>query len=210
MRETYLTLRKLSGVIRTRQLQWGEKETPVYLLPLYLALLLVFPLIVVILMLVRRWTWPPNWNPRLKKYIWIGGSVAMVVWLFALIGLSNLMNTQESYVPSTTPPPAQSIPLTSPDNSFVTMDDHSAWADYSSFRLSGTVTNTHSEWSISSVEIKLEMLDEHGATIGESSIPVSPSTISPHREGVYKRIVDVPPSCVKVSYNLYGIWVPPR
>lgn len=101
--------------------------------------------------------------------------------------------------------------LTPPSESFIVWDDNAFWEDeiQGIFRLSGTVTNTHSEWSIKKVVIQVEEIDETNNVIQAYEVSVIPSAISPGGKEVYSKRLEASYSCVSIYYNLVWEWVPP-
>jgi hypothetical protein len=98
-----------------------------------------------------------------------------------------------------------------PSNSFVAIDDNSYWENETRaiFRASGIVTNTHSEWSIKKVVIKIEALDNAGKVIKTYDVPVVPNTIPPGGTGTYSASLQLPASCASVNGKVAGEWVAP-
>lgn len=98
-----------------------------------------------------------------------------------------------------------------PSNSFVAWDDNSFWESetQSVLRASGTITNTHSEWSIKNVTIKIEALDAAGKVMKKYDVPVVPNTIPPGGKGTYSASLQLPSSCASANPSVVWEWIPP-
>lgn len=113
-------------------------------------------------------------------------------------------------VPQPTPvTPSPRVPLIPPDNSFVKWQDSSGWTVETAVTISGSVTNTHNDWSITDVRIEMEMVDKYGKVIQQATVAVSPSTIPPGRKGEYYQVVKVTSACESGNTAIYWVWSPP-
>ena len=111
-------------------------------------------------------------------------------------GESSPVQTVPVTLPGNTPIPSpKPAPLISPSDSFIKWEDSSGWFTETSVEISGSVRNTHNEWSITNARVEMEMLDKHGNVIQQDSIAVSPSTIPPGGKGEYSEIIRVSSSC---------------
>jgi len=131
------------------------------------------------------------------RLAWILGGIILIGGMVGGgVAITNTMNPPE---------------LTVPSDSFVVWDDNSLWEDeiQGIFRSSGTVTNSHSEWSIKDVKIELEAMDEADKVIKTYDVSVIPSTIPPKGKGVYSKRLQVPYYCVSVTPIVVWEWVPP-
>jgi len=117
----------------------------------------------------------------------VGGGVAM----------GNMVSSPKSHAPS---------------NSFIAWDDNSYWENETQavFKATGTITNTHTEWSIENVVIKIEALDDAGKVIKTYDVSVLPSIIPPRGTGTYSASLQLPLSCAYANPSAAaGDWVPP-
>ena len=117
--------------------------------------------------------------------------------------------------PATTPQPTpvtppKRTPLIPPDKSFVKWDDSSGWTTKSTMTITGSVKNTHHEWSMTSVRIEVEMLDKYSKVIQRVTVNVSPSTIPPGGTGKYYQVITVDPASESGEKVIYWAWSPPR
>jgi hypothetical protein len=131
------------------------------------------------------------------RLMWILGGILVVGTIVGgAIAITNMMT--------------QSMP-TPPSDSFILFEDNSAWKDEVSdiVTISGTVTNTHSEWSIVNVNVELEAIDTKGDTVKTFSVPVAPGKLTPGGQGVYDTTITVPTTCVRVKPFLSWEWEPP-
>jgi len=112
--------------------------------------------------------------------------------------------------PSTTATSYESDTSVPPADSFVKWQNDSGWISETTIKISGEVTNTHSDWSITNVEVRVELLDKYNKIIQQVSVPVSPSTISPNGSGTYYQLITAPSSCESGNTVLKWIWLPPE
>jgi hypothetical protein len=96
-----------------------------------------------------------------------------------------------------------------PDDSFIVVDDHTAWSGSTSVTVAGTVTNTHSEWTIKDVKIEVEATDSMGKVIKTFSVLVIPNRIPPGEKGVYYQTLQVPSTCEYVQPAAVWEWEGP-
>jgi hypothetical protein len=128
----------------------------------------------------------------------IVGSIVLVGGITGgVVVMSNVMNIPEMIPPS---------------DSFIVWEDNSAWEDsmQNIVRVGGVITNTHSEWGIKNVKIKLEATDDEGNVIKIYDVPAIPSAIPPGGKGVYLKTLPMPYCCV-TGFNpvIEWEWVPP-
>jgi len=144
--------------------------------------------------LYRKVTSTTDAGTRLR---WVLGGIILIGGMVGGgVAITNMMN-----------PPA----LTPPSESFVVFDDNSFWKDEiaSILSVSGTVSNAHTEWSIKSVVIKIEAVDEAGKLIKTYDVSVVPSKILPGGKGAYSAELQLPYSCASASPSVEWEWVPP-
>lgn len=133
------------------------------------------------------------------------GFVMIVVAMLAMYGFAgNALFGDSSETSTTQPPPIQ------PDDSFVKWDDSSGWTTQSTITITGSVKNTHQEWSITSVRIEVEMLDKYSKVIQRVTVTVSPSTIPPGGTGKYYQVITAAPACESGNTVIHWVWTPPR
>ena len=123
--------------------------------------------------------------------------------------------TPSQTTPATTPGQTpvtlpESTPLIPPEDSFVKWDDSSGWTTESSITISGSVRNTHYEWSIRDVRVEVELLDTYGKIVQRDTVYVSPSMIPPGGTGNYYDVLRVPPACDNGNTIIYWVWLPPE
>jgi hypothetical protein len=101
--------------------------------------------------------------------------------------------------------------LTPPSNLFILSEDNTAWKDEINdiVVVSGTVTNTHSEWSIKNVNVELEATDAKGNIVKTFRISVVPDKLTPGEKGIYNQTLQVPYSCETVRPVLKWEWEAP-
>jgi hypothetical protein len=126
----------------------------------------------------------------------LGGIILIGGMVGGGVAIGNMMN------------PSQ---LTPPSESFVVFDDNSFWKDEiaSILSVSGTVSNTHTEWSIKNIVIKIEAVDEAGKLIKTYDVSVVPSKILPGGKGAYSAELQLPYSCASANPYMEWEWVPP-
>jgi hypothetical protein len=136
-------------------------------------------------------------NTAKRSLAWVLVSILLVG---AIVG--GTMAITNTMTPST---------LTPPSEDFILDDGDTVWIDETSglVRVSGTITNAHSEWSIKNVHIELEATDTDGNIVKTHKIPVVPDELNPGEKGIYSKIVQVPDSCVYVQPILRWMWEPP-
>ena len=128
----------------------------------------------------------------------LGVLAVFVIAGFAMFGGSS---------PSSSPTPT---PLTQPSDSYVQWDDNSGWTTASTITATGSVRNTHHSWSMTSVEIEVEVLDRYNQVIQTLVVPVSPSTIPPGGIGRYSQSISAPSAAEDGRVGIEWIWTPPR
>jgi curved DNA-binding protein CbpA len=147
------------------------------------------------------------------------GFMAVVLAILAMYGfVGNAIFGGSSETSGTVnSPPAKSapvatprpVPIVSPDKSYVKWRDASDWINETTVKISGTVRNTHSQWSIASVKIDITILNRYGGVVEQHTVSVAPSTISPGRVAFYIKTLPVPDSGEKIERVLKWRWVPP-
>jgi len=128
---------------------------------------------------------------------WVLGGVILIAGMVGGgIAINNMVN-----------PPQ----ITPPSDSFVVCDDNSFWEDetLSILRASGTVTNTHSAWSIKNVKINIEAIDATNNVMKSYEVSVAPNTIRPGGKGTYSARLQLPLACTSAKSSVVWEWVPP-
>lgn len=97
-----------------------------------------------------------------------------------------------------------------PDKSFVKWNNSSKWTSSTTATISGTVTNTHNKWSITSVRIEVETLNSYGAVVQQRTVSVSPSTIAPGSSGTYYQLIATSTTSENINTVLRWTWLPPQ
>jgi len=168
----------------------------------------------------------PSVQPARVSGFSFGYLITVVAILAMYIFIGNTIFGEPNGTNGTMTPPAQVVPVTPskpvsenspkttslipPSDSFVVWQDSSDWVSYSTAGISGSVVNTHADWSISNVRVELELVDEHDTIIRKVSVSVLPSTIAPMGRGEYYKTVEVPSSCDAFSPVLHWQWIPPQ
>lgn len=144
--------------------------------------------------LYRKVTSTTDSGTRLR---WVLGSIILIGgFVGGGVAITNMMNPPE---------------LSAPSESFIVWDDNSDWEDETQgkFMLSGTITNTHSDWSIKSVVLEVQERNEADLVIKTYEVSVIPGTVPPGGKEVYSKRVQASDSCVSVNYRPVWEWVPP-
>jgi curved DNA-binding protein CbpA len=145
-------------------------------------------------------------------------AVIAILALYVFIGNAIFGGAPES-TSSTRPPDTPATTPTSqepatflipPEDYFVQWQNDSGWISETTIEINGKVTNTHNDWTITEVEVVIELLDEYDKTIQEISIPISPSTIPPNGSGTYSKLITAPYTCEAANTILYWVWQPPE
>jgi hypothetical protein len=132
---------------------------------------------------------------------------ARLMWVLGgIILIGGIVGGGVAITNMTTPPE-----LTPPSDSFIVSEGDLIWEDEIEgiLRVSGTISNTHSEWSIKNVKVEVRALDDKEDLIKTYEVSVVPSTISPGGKGVCYETIQVPYSCVAVDSTLVWEWEPP-
>jgi len=127
--------------------------------------------------------------------MWILGSIILIGGMVGSgAAITNMMNPPE---------------LTPPSDSFIVSEGDLVWEDEikSILSASGTITNTHSEWSIKNVKIEVYAIDEEDNVMETYEVLVIPSTISPGGKGVFSQRLQLPYSCVAADSAIVWEWV---
>lgn len=144
--------------------------------------------------LYRKVTSTTDAGTRLR---WVLGSIILIGgFVGGGVAITNMMT------------PSQ---ITPPSDSFIVCDDNSFWEDemLSILMVSGTVTNTHDEWSTKKVKIEVEATDETNNLIKTYDVTVTPNTIPPGGKGVYSTRLQLPYSCISAQPFVVWEWEPP-
>jgi hypothetical protein len=136
---------------------------------------------------------------------WAAASIA-ILGSMAGLGLFTYQNLYPSdgyYDIENTPTP--------PSDSYFVGTDNSYWQDEwnSVLHVQGTVENTHHAWSIEQVEVIVEATDEHGSTMKQYRVTVTPYSIPPGGEAYYSKTLQLPYECAGANFGWEWYWVPP-
>lgn len=101
--------------------------------------------------------------------------------------------------------------LTPPSEDFVLAEDDTVWVDETSgtVRVSGIITNAHSEWPIKNVHVELETSDAEGSLLKTYDVSVVPSKLNPGEKGVYDKTLQVQSSCTWIQPFVRWEWEAP-
>jgi len=100
--------------------------------------------------------------------------------------------------------------ITVPADSFIGGNDSSYWIDSTSVMIRGTITNTHSKWSIKDISVEVKATDKDGNLLRTSNISVTRTVPAPGGNATYSGVITVPASCEQVQPFMEWQWVPPE